>query len=98
MINEPIFRLRCETPVQCVKITLPNINYAGSRKELSTALMKAKGKSDREDIILQTAEKQGYILRQDIEQHCMCPKLPPSCLFVERLPVASLSKKVPADR
>ena len=50
------------------KITLPNINYAGERKELPTAPLKIRGKSDREEIILQLAEKQGYILRKDIER------------------------------
>lgn len=50
------------------KITLPNINYAGERKELPTAPLRVRGKSDREEIVLQLAEKQGYILRKDIER------------------------------
>lgn len=50
------------------KITLPNINYVGERKELPTAPLRVKGKSDREEIILQLAEKQGYIFRKDIER------------------------------
>ena len=50
------------------KITLPNINYVGERKELPTAPLRVRGKSDREEIVLQLAEKQGYILRKDIER------------------------------
>ena len=49
------------------KITLPNINYAGERKELPTAPVKVKDKADRKEIVLRLAEKQGYILRKDIE-------------------------------
>ena len=51
------------------KITLPNINYGGDRKEpLPTAPLKVKGKADREEIILQIADKQGYVLRKDVER------------------------------
>ena len=50
------------------KITLPNINYAGERKEMPTAPVRIKSKSDREEIVLQIAQKQGYILRKDIER------------------------------
>ena len=35
---------------------------------------KSKGKPDREDIILQTFEKYGYIFRQDIEQELNVPQ------------------------
>ena len=49
------------------KITLPNINYAGERKELPTAPIKVKDKADRKEIVLQLAEKQGYITRKDVE-------------------------------
>jgi ATP-dependent DNA helicase RecG len=49
------------------KITLPNINYAGDRKELPTAPVKVKGKADRQEIILQLVKKQGYIARKDVE-------------------------------
>ena len=57
-----------EVTATAFKITLPNINYAGERRELPTAPLKPTGKSDREEIILQIAEKQGYILRKDIER------------------------------
>ena len=50
------------------KITLPNMNYTGERKELPTAPLRVKGKSDREEIVLQIAQKQGYILRKDVER------------------------------
>ena len=49
------------------KITLPNINYAGERKEQPTAPLKVKDKADRKEIVLRLAEKQGYIVRKDIE-------------------------------
>lgn len=49
------------------KITLPNINYAGDRKELPTAPVKVKTKTGRKEIVLRLAEKQGYIVRKDIE-------------------------------
>ena len=50
------------------KITLPNMNYTGERKELPTVPLRGKGKSDREEIVLQIAQKQGYILRKDVER------------------------------
>ena len=50
------------------KITLPNINYAGERKNVtSTAPLKVTDKSDRQEILLRLAEKQGYIVRKDVE-------------------------------
>lgn len=49
------------------KITLPNINYAGERKELPTAPVKITNKADRKEIVLQLAKKQGYIVRKDVE-------------------------------
>ncbi len=50
------------------KLTLPNINYAGERKELPTPPLRVRGKSNREVIVLQIAQKQGYILRKDVER------------------------------
>jgi len=49
------------------KITLPNINYAGERKDLPTAPVKIKDKADRKEIVLQLAKKWGYIVRKDVE-------------------------------
>ncbi len=50
------------------KITLPNINYTGERKDTTaTAPIKVTDKSDRQEILLQLAEKQGYIVRKDVE-------------------------------
>ena len=49
------------------KITLPNINYTGERKELPTAPTKVKGKIDRKEIVLRLAKKQEYIIRKDVE-------------------------------
>ena len=50
------------------KITLPNINYAGERKNVtSTAPLKVTDKTNRQEILLRLAEKQGYIVRKDVE-------------------------------
>lgn len=50
------------------KITLPNINYAGGRKDVtSTAPQKVTDKTNRQEILLRLAEKQGYIVRKDVE-------------------------------
>ena len=49
------------------KITLPNINHTGERKELPTAPIKVKDKIDRKEIVLRLAEKQGFIVRKDVE-------------------------------
>lgn len=50
------------------KITLPNMNFVGEHKEQPTAPLRIKGKPNREEIILQVAEKHGYILRKDVER------------------------------
>lgn len=50
------------------KITLPNINYAGERKDVtSTAPLKVTDKTNRQAILLRLTEKQGYIVRKDVE-------------------------------
>lgn len=50
------------------KITLPNINYTGERKGVpSTAPLKVTDKANRQEILLRLAEKQGYIVRKDVE-------------------------------
>ena len=49
------------------KITLPNINYAIEHKLMPTAPVKVKDKAERKEIVLRLAEKQGYIVRKDIE-------------------------------
>lgn len=49
------------------KITLPNINYAAAQREYPTAPMKIGRKADRKEVVLRLAEKQGYIIRKDIE-------------------------------
>lgn len=49
------------------KITLPNINYATAHREQPTAPAKVGKKADRKEIVLRLAEKQGYIVRKDIE-------------------------------
>lgn len=48
------------------KITLPNSNYAGERKDVATP-PKVKGKVDRQEILLRLAEERGYIVRKDVE-------------------------------
>lgn len=50
------------------KITLPNINYTGERKIVTTAApLKVTDKANRQEILLRLAEKQGYIVRKDVE-------------------------------
>lgn len=49
------------------KITLPNINYVGEHRELSTPPIKVTSKADRMDILLRLTEQQGYIVRKDVE-------------------------------
>ena len=50
------------------KITLPNINYTGERKDISAiAPLKAPDKANRQEVLLRLAEKQGYIVRKDVE-------------------------------
>ena len=49
------------------KITLPNINYAAAQREYPTAPVKIGRKADRKEVVLRLAEKQGYIIRKDIE-------------------------------
>lgn len=58
---------RFEVTDNAFKTTLPNINYAGERKELPTAPVKVKTRAGRKQIVLQLAQKQGYIVRKDIE-------------------------------
>lgn len=48
------------------KITLPNSNYAGERKDMATP-PKVKGKVDRQEILLRLAEERGYIVRKNVE-------------------------------
>jgi len=50
------------------KITLPNINYAGECKgSPATASSKISDKAKRRELLLRLAEKQGYIVRKDVE-------------------------------
>ena len=50
------------------KITLPNINYVGEHKDVTTtAPSKVTDKAERQEILLRLAEKQGYIVRKDVE-------------------------------
>lgn len=58
---------RFEVTDNAFKTTLPNTNYAGERKELPTALVKVRTRAGRKEIVLQLAQKQGYIVRKDIE-------------------------------
>lgn len=48
------------------KITLPNMNYAGEESAAATP-KKVIEKADRREILLRLAEKQGYIVRKDVE-------------------------------
>ena len=50
------------------KITLPNINYTGERKIVTaTPPLKVTDKANRQKVLLRLAEKQGYIVRKDVE-------------------------------
>ena len=50
------------------KITLPNTNYVGERKNVAdNSTVKAAGKLDRKEMVLRMAEKRGYIIRKDVE-------------------------------
>ena len=50
------------------KITLPNLNYAGERKEIPTTPVKVTGKAERKEIVLRMTEKHGYVVRKDVEE------------------------------
>ena len=60
---KPLF----EVTDNAFKITLPNINYAGERKELPTATAKVKGKDTRKELVLKLVKQQGSITRKDVE-------------------------------
>lgn len=50
------------------KITPPNINYVGERKDVTTtAPSRVTDRANRQEILLRLAEKQGYIIRKDVE-------------------------------
>lgn len=49
------------------KITLPNINYTAEHRETVIVPPKVTGKEERQEILLYLAEKQGYIVRKDVE-------------------------------
>lgn len=59
---------RFEATDNAFKITLPNMNYGGERKD-GTAASPLKGvkKADRQKKLLRLAKKQGYIVRKDVE-------------------------------
>ena len=60
---KPLF----EVTDNAFKITLPNINYAGERRELPTAPVKVKGKDNRKELVLKLLKQQGSITRKDVE-------------------------------
>ena len=49
------------------KITLPNINYTAEHRETVIVPSRVTGKEERQEILLYLAEKQGYIVRKDVE-------------------------------
>jgi len=50
------------------KITLPNMNYIGECKNVTTAApRRVADKAARQEILLRLAEKQGYIVRKNVE-------------------------------
>lgn len=59
---KPLF----EVTDNAFKITLPNINYAVAHKS-TPASEKVLDKSNRQELLLHLAEKQGFIVRKDVE-------------------------------
>lgn len=60
---KPVF----EVTDNAFKITLPNMNFVGERKNPSPAPLKVEDKKARREILLRLAEKQGYIVRKNVE-------------------------------
>ena len=61
---KPLF----EVTDNAFKITLPNRNFTGERKETTPAVpARTKDKAQRQDIILRLAKKQGTVTRKDVE-------------------------------
>lgn len=61
---KPLF----EVTDNAFKITLPNRNFTGERKETTSAVSaRTKDKAQRQDIILRLAKKQGAVTRKDVE-------------------------------
>lgn len=66
--SDCVVKPQFEVTDNAFKITLPNINYVGERKDTTaTAPIKVTDKYDRHEIIIKLAEKQGYIVRKDVE-------------------------------
>lgn len=71
-INESYADCRLKPQIEVTdnafKITLPNINYAGQRKEaVSATSTQATDKVDRTESILRLAKERGQIIRRDVE-------------------------------
>ena len=60
---KPLF----EVTDNAFKITLPNINYAGERKDSPVEPVKIMSKAERKKNVLHLVEKQGYVVRKDVE-------------------------------
>lgn len=61
---KPLF----EVTDNAFKITLPNRNFTGERKETTSAVpARTKDKAQRKDTILRLAKKQGAVTRKDVE-------------------------------
>lgn len=59
---------RFEVTDNAFKITLPNINYDDMREEVPAAApLEGAEKRERQERLLRLAEKQGYIVRKDVE-------------------------------
>lgn len=62
--GKPLF----EVTDNAFKITLPNRNFTGERKETTTAApARTKAKAQWQDTILRVAKKQGAVNRKDME-------------------------------
>lgn len=63
-----ILKPKFEVTDNAFKITLPNMNYTGERKAVDTVSPpRAVDKTERQAILLRLAEKQGYIVRRNVE-------------------------------
>src|SRR5699024_9899940 len=61
---KPLF----EVTDNAFKITLPNRNFTGERKETTPAApARTKDRAHRQDTILRLAKKQGAVTRKDVE-------------------------------
>lgn len=65
---DAVVKPQFEVTDNAFKITLPNMNYVGDSNETNpTAPINATENADRQEILIQLAERHGYIVRKDVE-------------------------------